>query len=212
MILPDELRDAGRESRRSQRTRRKNHRRHHLGRRDGRDLCALEMNQWMGDNRRGHPLGKLLAVNRQCRASRHADLVGHSHDERAKPTHFFLQQADRVVELVATKRVAADQFSQAVGLVDGRRLHRPHLVQGDGHAHRGGLPRGLAARQAAADDVHLHVVASSSSALWTKSQASFAQINCRPCRLVIFSVRNGHAHLGHGSRTGLFHSVKSHFG
>ena len=58
------------------------------------------------------------------------------------------EQADGVIELVAAEGVAADELGEAVGLVDGGRPHRPHLVQRDRHAARGGLPGGLAIRRA----------------------------------------------------------------
>ena len=73
--------------------------------------------------------------------------------ERAEPPHLLLQQADGVIELVAAKRVGADQLGETIGLVHGGRTHRPHLVQHDAHAERGRLPGGLGAREPAADDV-----------------------------------------------------------
>src|SRR5262249_8099835 len=61
-------------------------------------------------------------------------------------------QADRVVQLVAAKRVAAHELGEPIGFVDGGRTNRAHFVQRDGNAARGGLPRGLGSGQPAADD------------------------------------------------------------
>ena len=90
--------------------------------------------------------GELFAVDGQRRAGRHADFVGHAHDERTEPAHLLFEQADGVVELVAAKGVAADQFGERVGLVHGRGHDGPHLVQPHTDAARGSLPGGLDTR------------------------------------------------------------------
>ena len=97
-------------------------------------------------------VGKALAVHGERGAGRHAAGLGGAHDERAEPPHLFLQEADRVIELVAAERVAADQLREAVGLVHGGRAHGPHFVQRDRHAPRGRLPGGFRTGQPAADD------------------------------------------------------------
>ncbi len=86
-----------------------------------------------------------LAVDGQRRAGRHAALFGGAHDERSEPPHFFFQEADGVIELVAAEGVAADELGEPVGLVDGGRTDRPHLVERDRHAARGRLPGRFAA-------------------------------------------------------------------
>ena len=78
------------------------------------------------------------------------------HHQRSEPAHLLLQQADGVVELVAAKRIAADELGQPIRLVHRGRHDRPHLVDRHRHAERRRLPRGLAAGQAAADDVNHH--------------------------------------------------------
>ncbi len=80
-------------------------------------------------------------------------MLGRVHDERVEPAHFFFEEADGIVELVAAERVAADQLGQPIGLVDFGRPNRPHFVDGDGNAARGRLPGRLTTGQAAADDV-----------------------------------------------------------
>ena len=97
-------------------------------------------------------LGKALAIDGERRAGRHAAGFGRPHHERAEAPHLLLQQADGVVELVAAKRVAAHEFGEPIGLVDGGRPRRPHLVQSDGHAARRHLPGGLEPAKPAADD------------------------------------------------------------
>ena len=99
-----------------------------------------------------HGLGEANAIDRQRGAGRDSRQVGGAHDERAEPPHFFLEKADCVIELVAAEGVAADELREPVGLVDGGGPDRPHLVDDDRHVERRGLPRGLAPREAAADD------------------------------------------------------------
>ena len=88
-------------------------------------------------------VGEPLAIDRERGAGRHAARLGGAHDERPEPPHFLLEQADGVIELVAAEGVAADQLGEPIGLVHGRRTHRPHLVQRDAHAARRRLPGGL---------------------------------------------------------------------
>jgi hypothetical protein len=52
---------------------------------------------------------------------RHVAGLGRAHDERSKPPHLFLQQADCIIELVAAQRVAADEFRETIRLVHGGR-------------------------------------------------------------------------------------------
>jgi hypothetical protein len=87
---------------------------------------------------RGQRLGdeprELVPIDRECRACGHAAGLCGAHHERAETPHFFLQQTDGVVELVAAEGVAADELSKPIGLVDRRRAHGPHFVEGDGDA------------------------------------------------------------------------------
>ena len=76
------------------------------------------------------------------------------HDDRAQAAHLVLEDADRVIELVAAKGIAADQFREAIRLVNRGRTYRAHLVEHDWHAKRSRLPGGLAAGQTAADDAN----------------------------------------------------------
>ncbi len=87
-------------------------------------------------------------------AGRHLVRVGRGHDQRAAGAHLGVQQAHGVVlGVVGAEGVGADELRQAVGLVRGGGDRRAHLVQHHARAGLGRLPRRLAARQAAADDV-----------------------------------------------------------
>ena len=92
------------------------------------------------------------AIHGQRGPRGHAREIGRAHDDRPQPPHLLFQQTDGIVQLVAAKRVAAHELRQPVGLVDRGRAHGAHFVEGDANAERGGLPGGLAAGQAAADD------------------------------------------------------------
>src|SRR5262249_50918435 len=72
-----------------------------------------------------------------------------------EPAHFFLEQTDRVIELVASKRIRADELTETIRFVDGRRARGPHLVQHHTHAARRRLPRGFATGESPADDMDL---------------------------------------------------------
>ena len=85
-------------------------------------------------DRVGDRLRESFAIDGQRGAGGHAMRIGRPHHQRAKPPHLFFQQADGVIELVAAQRVGADQLGEPIGLVDGGRAHRPHLVQDDAHA------------------------------------------------------------------------------
>ncbi len=93
------------------------------------------------------------AVDRERGAGRHARDVRRAHHQRAEPPHLLFEETDGVIEFVAAEGIAADQFRQAVRLVDGGRTDRPHLVKSDRNTVRRGLPRSFAAREAASDDV-----------------------------------------------------------
>ena len=120
-----------------------------------RHLLAADLDQRMRRQRLRDGRGKAVAIDRQRAAGRNLMGVGGPHDQRAEPPHFLMQQADGVgFPVVGAERVGAHQFGQAVGLVDLGAAHRPHFVQHGRHAARRDLPRGLAAGEAAADNVN----------------------------------------------------------
>ena len=105
------------------------------------------------DGAGGYAEHRMIAIDGKRCSRGHPVGVRRTHDQRAETTHLFFQQADGVIEFVAAQRVGADELSEAIGLVNGGRSHRPHLVQHDADAQRRGLPRRFAPGQAAADDV-----------------------------------------------------------
>ena len=74
--------------------------------------------------------------------------------ERAKPPHLLVEQADRVRLLIRAQTVGADEFREQIAGVRGRRAQRPHLKETHADPAPRCLPGRLAARQAAADDLH----------------------------------------------------------
>ena len=105
-------------------------------------------------DRVGDGTGEQFPVDGERRAGRNAVRIGGAHDERAEPPHFFFEQAYRVIELVATQRIRADELRELIGLVHRSRAHRAHLVQRRAHAEGRSLPRGLATCETPADDVN----------------------------------------------------------
>ena len=77
----------------------------------------------MARDRAGHFLGEAVPIHRQRGPGRHPRDVGGAHHDGAEPPHLLLQQPDGIIELVAAKRIAADQFRQLAGLVDRGRPH-----------------------------------------------------------------------------------------
>src|SRR4029453_12984915 len=101
-------------------------------------------------------LGEPLAVHRQRGAGRHAARLGGSHHNRVQTPHFLLEESDGFIELVAAKRVAADQLRESIGLVNRRGAGGTHFVEKDRDAARRRLPCGLAAGEAAPNDANGH--------------------------------------------------------
>ena len=98
---------------------------------------------------------KPVAIDRERAAGRHLVGVGRTHDQRAQPAHFGVQQADRVVDrIVGAERVGADQFGKAIGLVRFGHPYGAHLMEHHRDACIGDLPGGFRAGEAAADHMH----------------------------------------------------------
>lgn len=155
VMFADKRGDVGRERIRSQRAGGHDHGRPAaLSRRQSRHLFAHDRDQRMRRHARRDGVRKRDAIHGQRRARGHPRRIGGLHDHRAQPPHFFFQQPDGVIQLVAAKRVAAHELGQAVGFVHGRRTHGPHLVNADGNAETRSLPGSLAARKPSPDDVN----------------------------------------------------------
>src|SRR5437667_349426 len=74
-------------------------------------------------------LREALAIDGEGGTGRHTARFGRAHDERAEPAHLLFQQTDRVVELVAPERVAADELGEPTGLMHYGGAIRTHFVQ-----------------------------------------------------------------------------------
>jgi hypothetical protein len=81
-------------------------------------------------------------------------IVAPQQDERAEHAHLGLEQPVRVGGLGALEGVGADQLTEPIGLVRGRRADGAHLVEHDVMPAFGQLPRRLRAREATADDIN----------------------------------------------------------
>ena len=125
-----------------------------LGGRQSGHLFPFDADQRLGLKRCGDRIGEAVPIDRQRPAGRHLVTVAAGHDQRTAAPHFFVQEADGVVErVVRTEGVGADQLGQAAGLMGCCLALRPHFVQHHGHAGTGDLPSSFAAGQAAADHV-----------------------------------------------------------
>ena len=81
-----------------------------------------------GDGR-GDGVGEAFTVDGQGRPGGHTARLGGAYYQGTQPPHLLFEEPDGVVDLVAAKRVTADQFGEPVGLVHGGAAHRAHLVQ-----------------------------------------------------------------------------------
>src|SRR5439155_5943111 len=110
----------------------------------------------MLDERSRDGLRESLAIDRERGAGGHATRFRRAHHERTKAPHFLFQQTDGIIELVAAKRIAADELRQPIRLVHRGRTRRPHLIERHGYAARRRLPCGLRTGEPASDDSYTH--------------------------------------------------------
>ena len=100
-------------------------------------------------------LRKSIAVYGESSAGWKLVGIGRAHDQGAGEPHFLVQEADGIVlPVVGPEGVRADEFGQRVGIVRVGAAHRAHFVQHHWHTALRRLPRRLAARESAADDVN----------------------------------------------------------
>ena len=152
-VLAGQVEDGLRQRRRSQRPGRDDHR-VPFGGRQAFDLSAPDFDQRMRLQPRLHRPGKAVPVDRQRAAGRHLVGIRRRKDERAAAPHLRVQHADGVgFGVVRAEGVGADQLGERIRLVRVRATLRPHLVEDRRNAGAGRLPRRLAARQPAADDM-----------------------------------------------------------
>ena len=123
--------------------------------RQARDFLALQRHQRVGEQGLLHRRREAVSVDGERAAGGQLVRVGRAHDQRAGAAHLFVDHADGIVGgVVGAEGVGADQFRETVGEMGLGAAHRPHLVQHHRHARLGELPRRLAARETAADDVN----------------------------------------------------------
>ncbi len=76
-----------------------------------------------------------FAVDRERTARRHLMRIGCRHDERARPAHLLMQQADGVRGgIIAAKRIGTDELGQSGGLMSIRLPMGTHLMDDRRHA------------------------------------------------------------------------------
>ena len=118
------------------------------------DPPALYLDERLGLQRGGDGIGEVLPVHGERAAGGQARAVGAGHDERARPAHLFVQQADGVVlGIVGTEGVGADELRELPRLVGGRRRFGAHLEEHRAHTAPRELPAGLRAGKPAADNL-----------------------------------------------------------
>src|SRR5262249_24707276 len=61
------------------------------------DLATLKRHQWMRCKGCRHRRGKAVAIDGEGASRGHLIFVRCPHDERTQPTHFFMQQTNRIV-------------------------------------------------------------------------------------------------------------------
>ena len=124
--------------------------------RQARHFGALQRHQRMGEQRFLHGRREAVAVDGERAAGRQLVGIGRAHDQRARAPHLLVQETDGVVlRIVGAEGVGADELGEIFGEMCLGAAHGSHLVQHHRHAGLGELPRGFAAREAAAHDVHV---------------------------------------------------------
>ena len=128
------------------------------GRRQRGHFLAHDADARMRGDARAHRGGEDLAVDGERAATGDARVVGALEDHAAEQAHLGLEQAVCVGGLGALEGVGADELRETIGLVRLGAAHGPHLVHDDVVPALGELPGGLAAGEAAADDVYARSV------------------------------------------------------
>src|SRR5256886_13344381 len=98
------------------------------------DLLADDRDERVARELAGDRVGEPLAVGGERGAGGYAARSGRAHDHRSEPPHLLFQETDGVIQLVAAKRVAADELGEPIGLVYRGWSDRPHLVERHRHA------------------------------------------------------------------------------
>ena len=143
IVAPGELADLRRERVRCQRAAGDDH----LAlRRNLRGFVADELNAWVRQKPLRHQLRERLAIHGQRLAGGNRCGIGTTHDNAIQLAHLVFEQAAGVGDMVAFKRVGADNLRRLIALVRRSQLLRPHLDQPHFGPALRRLPRRLAPR------------------------------------------------------------------
>ena len=124
-----------------------------FGRKAGHFL-ANHRDQRLGFDRSGYRIRKAVAIDRESAACGHLVAIGRRHDQRSGEPHFRMQNAHRTGgRIIRAKRIRADQFGKAIGLVGVGHALAAHFVEDHGNAAAGNLPGRFRAGETAADYV-----------------------------------------------------------
>ena len=101
--------------------------------------------------------GEHIAIHSHGRPGRHTGFLASTHHKAVELAHLVMQQADGILRIVVgTEAVRTDQFGEPVGLVRGGGVPATaHFGQSHAEAALRELPRRLAPRETAADDVDI---------------------------------------------------------
>src|ERR1043166_3946643 len=119
---------------------------------DARRLLADERDVRVRGDALRDEFGELVAVNGERRARGHARPTRRVEDDRACAPQLLFQKIRGRARLVRLQGVRADDLGKPVRPMRGRRTHGAHLKEAHARAEARGLPRGLRARESAADD------------------------------------------------------------
>ncbi len=93
-----------------------------------RDFFAYHLNKRMRTHGVRDSLRKQVTIHGERRAGGHTMRIGGAHDDGSQAPHFFLEQANRVVQFVAAKGVRADELGESIRLVNSGGTDGAHLV------------------------------------------------------------------------------------
>ncbi len=115
-------------------------------------LVATQGDLRLCSDRRGDLGGEPVAVDGEGVTCRHARGLTAADDERLHQRHLGLEEPDGIGLSIRAEGVGADELREVGGLMGGRALHGPHLVQLDAMSAPRQTEGALRAGEAGADD------------------------------------------------------------
>ena len=134
------------------------HQRVRLGFAHGLRLARAQRDIGVSLHKRRHAGGKGLAVHSQRAARRHAAALGHGQQCAAQQFHFRLQQAGGGIQPVGLEGIGAHKLREIRVFMRGGKFMRLLLPQFHGVAAAREIQRGLASREARAQDPDVHAL------------------------------------------------------